>query len=52
MLQCIYKRENKQNFTSCSWFGKYQSYVLNKKEDERKVAREELLEAILSSVFF
>ena len=36
------KRENKQDFNSCSWFDKYQSYVMNKTED----AREKLLEAI------
>ena len=40
------KRENKQEFYSCSWFDKYQSYVTNKTED----AREKLLEAIPSSV--
>ena len=42
------KRENKQEFYSCSWFDKYQSYVMNKTED----AREKLLEAIPSSVSF
>ena len=42
------KRENKQEFNSCSWFDKYQSYVMNKTED----AREKLLEAIPSSVSF
>ena len=42
------KRENKQDFNSCSWFDKYQSYVMNKTED----AREKLLEAIPSSVSF
>ena len=42
------KRENKQEFYSCSWFDKYQSYVMNKTED----ARENLLEAIPSSVSF
>ena len=42
------KRENKQEFYSCSWFDKYQSYVTNKTED----AREKLLEAIPSSVSF
>ena len=42
------KGENKQEFNSCSWFDKYQSYVMNKTED----AREKLLEAIPSSVSF
>ena len=42
------KRENKQEFNSCTWFDKYQSYVMNKTED----AREKLLEAIPSSVSF
>ena len=42
------KRENKQEFYSCSWFDKYQSYVMNKTED----AREKLLEAIPSCVSF
>ena len=42
------KRENKQEFYSCSWFDKYQSYVMNETED----AREKLLEAIPSSVSF
>ena len=42
------KRENKQEFNSCRWFDKYQSYVMNKTED----AREKLLEAIPSSVSF
>ena len=42
------KRENRQEFNSCSWFDKYQSYVMNKTED----AREKLLEAIPSSVSF
>ena len=42
------KRENKQDFNCCSWFDKYQSYVMNKTEDER----EKLLEAIPSSVSF
>ena len=42
------KRENKQEFNSCTWFDKYESYVMNKTED----AREKLLEAIPSSVSF
>ena len=42
------KQENKQEFNSCSWFDKYQSYAMNKTED----AREKLLEAIPSSVSF
>ena len=42
------KRENKQEFNSCTRFDKYQSYVMNKTED----AREKLLEAIPSSVSF
>ena len=30
------KQENKQEFNSCSWFDKYQSYVMNKTEDARE----------------